>query len=73
MSNKSQKINSLKNDYNNNVRALYLKTIRIINYIKRLRINSYRKRRIINWYVNQYYSNVNKLRRKLNADISKPS
>jgi len=67
---KKNKTESLKNDYNNNVRALYLKTIRIINYIKRLRINNSRKRRIINWYVNQYYSNVNKLRRKLNADIA---
>lgn len=70
MSNKSEKINSLINDYNNNVRKLYLNTIRIINYIKRLRINSYRKRNIINWYVKQYYSSVNKLRTKLNADIA---
>lgn len=70
MSNKSEKINRLKNDYNKNVRALYLKIINIINYIKRLRINGYRKRIIINWYVKQYYSSVNKLRIKLNSDIA---
>tara|TARA_B110000285_G_C15117923_1_gene615279 strand:+ start:733 stop:1731 length:999 start_codon:yes stop_codon:yes gene_type:complete len=70
MSNKSEKINRLKNDYNKNVRELYLKIINIINYIKRLRINGYRKRIIINWYVKQYYSSVNKLRIKLNADIA---
>lgn len=67
---KKNKTESLKKDYNNNVRALYLKTINTINYIKRLRINNSRKRSIINWYVNQYYSNVNKLRIKLNADIA---
>ena len=70
MSNKSEKINRLKKDYTKNVRDLYLKIINYINYIKRLRISSYKKRRIINWYVNYYYSNVNKLRRKLNADIA---